>query len=148
MSHERARESGLWSWLRGKDGEHIRSFPRSQLVRVENTLMKGFSDAVGAAHGEAIFLELKSVSRQASGKVWCELKTEQAVFLLSMAACGARCFVLVQVGVSQAACHYLIRAEDCRALLEPVLEEWLAAHSLCPPDSTPHTVLEFVYGLP
>lgn len=135
----RARESGLWAWLRdGAPADCV-------LERIENSVSRGTPDVVGCAPSSLVFwCELKAVARRPSGDVWCELKPEQASFLRRWAVAGCKTFVLVQVGVGHTARRYLIRAADCLELLKPLPEVLLAGLSICRGKNTPKEIITWI----
>lgn len=115
----RARESNLWNWLLGgADAD-------TMLHRVENALGAGTPDVFGVRAGTAFVCELKAVGRRPKGRVWCELRSEQASFLRRWHRVGGRAFVLVQVGVGHNVKRYLVSAEHCLELLQEMDESRL-----------------------
>ena len=118
----RARESNLWNWLR--DGAPDDCF----MERIENSIAVGTPDVFGVWRGVAFCAELKSVGRRPTGDVWCEVKTDQAMFLRAWRRAGGLSWVLVQVGVMHAARRYLVDGVLSDQLLEPLPE--LALRSL------------------
>lgn len=120
--NDRTREAFLWEWLskaRAVFGDRL------HMQRIENLLDSGTPDVHGCVDGIGFVIELKSVPRPPGGRIWCEVKREQAMFLRARRRALGVAYVLIQVGTGASASRYLVPGEDSHMLLEPLLEDEL-----------------------
>ncbi len=135
----RTQESGLWNWLRDGSASLV---PQLHIRRIENLLSKGDPDVEGCMRGSGFVCELKSITaRPSKFRLWCEVKTEQARFLVARRRAGGRAWLLVQVGMGTAANRYLIDGCDAYDLTQLIYESELLSMSKCKPKDDARTIL-------
>lgn len=136
-------ERNLWNWMR----EGVRPLVgrrRLHICRVENLVMTGYPDVEGCYEGEGFHMELKGSLRPArpTTDVDVEIDIAQVLWLERRWSVGGSCFVLLRVGSGRGVRRYLVRGDQCRALLDGATEDRILSLSVVAPDSDPvHIVL-------
>lgn len=136
------RESALWAWLR-RGAKALKG--RAHVRRVENEVVTGDPDVEGCVDGGEFNVELKSCPEPSStGGVLVRITEEQINWLRRRRRSGGQAWLLVRVGSSNLARHYLLPGDDLTPLRKTVKEDWLADQCAIDPHASAEDILAFL----
>lgn len=136
------KESSLWGWCkRGADSLKGRAHVR----RVENDVVVGDPDVEGCVDGGEFNVELKACPEpNSAGGVLVRIDEAQINWLRRRRRSGGQAWLLVRVGSSNSARHYLLPGDDLTALRTTVRETWLADRTAVPADISARDLFVFL----
>lgn len=124
------KESSLWKWCK-KGSDSLKG--RAHVRRVENEVLIGDPDVEGCVDGGEFNIELKACPEPNSADgLLVRIDEAQINWLRRRRRSGGQAWLLVRVGSSNAARHYLLPGDDLTPLRKTVREAWLAEQSAIP----------------